>query len=140
MPFVAVTLTPNPHKNKYGKLCWSKQKALLEQFFQRFRRFFHDFRYVFEICPSSKNVHVHMCVQPRSSDEIIGYDPEFMGSNIMDWKTVMDMFTSSFKEQFGYPNNPNSHLFQANKIHTLFGYETWEEYMYKEQTPIRICI
>lgn len=119
--YFAVTLTASPHKNKFKKLCWSKQQQKYIDFLEKYRNLFIDYQYVFEVCPTSNTVHVHMCVSPIEDHEL------FFPCDIMDM-----VFYHHFIHEFGYDNNPKAHFVLIDYIKDLFNYDKWIDYMYKE--------
>lgn len=121
----AVTLTASPHKDKFKKLSWEKQKEKFKAFFERFKQLFHDLRYIFEICPTSNMVHVHLCVQPIEDHAILSS------------KDIMDtVFHQYFIYEFGYFANPEEHFVLSKPIRHTIDYDIWEDYMYKTVTSI----
>jgi len=127
MKFYAVTLTPSPYKNKYGKKCHSEQRELLNNFLRKWEPWFGQYYYTFEICPTSKNTHVHMCVSPIKDH------------THCEEQDIIDHWLEQFTYDFGYDNNPNSHFYDIKRIRTLTDYEIWETYMYKEAQDIQIA-
>lgn len=130
--FYAITLTASPHKkhispfnsilkSAFKAFSEESQRKIFKRWLDKFVQNFHDFRYVFETCPTSGVTHVHMCVQPITDH-----------SHMYPEEIVKD-FLQAFHFEFGYhgKNNKPEHYYDSQEILTMKNYEHWQDYMYK---------
>jgi len=120
--YYALTLTASPHKDKFKKLCWSAQEEQFQIFYKRFKLWFSNFQYTFEICETSKLIHSHLC---------ISVNKEIEEQLQLTTREIIQILCDSFKYKFGYDKNPDSYSYLIKKINTQRDYDIWEEYMYK---------
>lgn len=124
--YFAVTITVCPHKKidgyRYKDYSSNEQAKILTTFFKRFAQFFDVYRVAYEICPTSNNVHAHLCIQPKVDHEILTF------------QDIMEVFEEAVINKFGYDNKTSKkeHYIKMEQIRTLEGFQAWEDYMFKE--------
>lgn len=125
--YLAVTITPSPYKKmksgkRYKDLNHQEQSEELSSFLQWANQFFDLFRVTYEICPTSNNIHAHLCVQPISNHEMLFPDD------------IVKIFVETFVRDFGYSGKSNKRedFIKIESIKNMTAFYGWEAYMYKE--------